>query len=312
MGTGSLAEQDLRCLVEHAQQRGKDSSGLMRLDGQHYRVDRADFGVMRLWQQQGRPCGPVIFGHSRLVTNGQADNQPVVRDGVCVFHNGIIVNADAVWPALNQPRHLQIDTEVIAALTAQHLKEGLSLEELPVRVLAACVGVVACALVLPRLGKLCLFSNNGSLYLGRKDGLHVYASEAYPLEKIGCADIQQVRDAVFVDIPVSDDPVSVSDQAGVRAALISALGSVADEERMLEYHPHTLRRCTKCVLTETMPFINFDAEGVCNYCRHYKPRNKPRPKEELCSPWWSPTAASKVRNASCRFRAGGTVATACI
>ena len=30
-----------------------------------------------------------------------------------------------------------------------------------------------------------------------------------------------------------------------------------------------------------MPFIKFDAEGVCNYCRNYKPRNKPRPKEEL-------------------------------
>ena len=153
-GKGSLAEQDLYCLVEHAQQRGKDSSGLMRHDGQHYRVDRADFGVMRLWRQQGRPCGPLIFGHSRLVTNGQADNQPVMRDEVCVFHNGIIVNAEAVWPVLSEPRHLQIDTEVIAALTVQHLKEGQPLDELPARVLAACVGVMACALVLPRLGKI--------------------------------------------------------------------------------------------------------------------------------------------------------------
>ncbi|MDP3245157.1 MAG: hypothetical protein Q8M83_05895, partial [bacterium] len=31
-----------------------------------------------------------------------------------------------------------------------------------------------------------------------------------------------------------------------------------------------LRRCTKCILPETMPFIEFDAEGVCNYCRSYK------------------------------------------
>jgi hypothetical protein len=30
-----------------------------------------------------------------------------------------------------------------------------------------------------------------------------------------------------------------------------------------------------------MPYIRFDAQGVCNYCHHYKPRNKPRPKEEL-------------------------------
>ena len=30
-----------------------------------------------------------------------------------------------------------------------------------------------------------------------------------------------------------------------------------------------------------MPFIKFDADGVCNYCTNYKIRNHPRPKEEL-------------------------------
>ncbi len=32
-----------------------------------------------------------------------------------------------------------------------------------------------------------------------------------------------------------------------------------------------LRRCTRCILPETMPFIEFDREGVCNYCRNYTP-----------------------------------------
>jgi hypothetical protein len=32
----------------------------------------------------------------------------------------------------------------------------------------------------------------------------------------------------------------------------------------------TLRRCTRCILPETMPFILFDEEGVCNYCLSYK------------------------------------------
>ena len=31
-----------------------------------------------------------------------------------------------------------------------------------------------------------------------------------------------------------------------------------------------LRRCRKCVLPETMPFIEFDDNGVCNYCKTYK------------------------------------------
>jgi hypothetical protein len=32
----------------------------------------------------------------------------------------------------------------------------------------------------------------------------------------------------------------------------------------------SLRRCTRCLLPETFPGIDFDDEGVCNYCRDYK------------------------------------------
>lgn len=32
----------------------------------------------------------------------------------------------------------------------------------------------------------------------------------------------------------------------------------------------SLRRCVRCVLPETMPFIEFDEQGVCNYCRDYQ------------------------------------------
>lgn len=31
-----------------------------------------------------------------------------------------------------------------------------------------------------------------------------------------------------------------------------------------------LKRCTKCILPETFPFIRFDAQGVCNYCRNHR------------------------------------------
>jgi len=32
---------------------------------------------------------------------------------------------------------------------------------------------------------------------------------------------------------------------------------------------NNIKRCVKCVLPETMPFIEFDEHGVCNYCRNY-------------------------------------------
>ncbi len=36
------------------------------------------------------------------------------------------------------------------------------------------------------------------------------------------------------------------------------------------YLNNRIRRCAKCILTETTPFIEFDSEGVCNYCKNYR------------------------------------------
>lgn len=54
-----------------------------------------------------------------------------------------------------------------------------------------------------------------------------------------------------------------------------------------------LRRCSKCLLPETMPFISFDEEGVCNYCRAYEHRGSFLKGEEALEEF-----VSKYRNAS--------------
>lgn len=62
---------------------------------------------------------------------------------------------------------------------------------------------------------------------------------------------------------------------------MASLNKVTSEESLLQSIQPNIKRCTKCILPETMPFISFDEEGVCNYCKNYKPRNAPKPKEEL-------------------------------
>jgi glutamine---fructose-6-phosphate transaminase (isomerizing) len=42
-----------------------------------------------------------------------------------------------------------------------------------------------------------------------------------------------------------------------------------------------LKRCTKCLLPETFPFIHYDQNGVCNYCNNYKPKMQAKGLEEL-------------------------------
>lgn len=278
----SWPKADLVELTRYAQQRGRDSSGLMFLRNDAYHVHRADFPIARLLEE-ARPYGtPIVMGHSRLITNGLSDNQPVLREDICVLHNGIVVNHETIWEEIGEQRHQQIDTEVIPAIAAQHLRLGGTVDGVAAAVLGLCKGVVACALVLPQLGKLCLFSNNGSLYVGRKGEAVYFSSESYPLTQVGCIDIEQVRDEGRVfDIPTSDAAYVVSDQEGRGTNLIPDLILSSSEEKLLVDAKPELRRCTRCVLPETMTFIRFDNDGVCNYCTNYRLRNAPKPKQEL-------------------------------
>lgn len=56
-----------------------------------------------------------------------------------------------------------------------------------------------------------------------------------------------------------------------------------------------LKRCTKCLLPQTFPFIVFDEAGVCNYCKNYQPKNKYSTLDklmELVEPYRSPEGKS--------------------
>lgn len=275
-------KDDLTRLAHHAQQRGRDSSGLLIWKEGAYHVHRADYRISRLLRQSRPYDTDFVIGHSRLITNGLGDNQPVVRDDICVLHNGIVVNHEAIWEKIGKVRQLQIDSEVIPAIAAHHLENGGAVEGIAAAVLGRCKGVVACALALPKLGKLCLFSNNGSLYVGNKGEATYFSSESFPLEQLGCTDVVQVKsEGRVIDIPSSDAELVVSNAAERTINLIPPLILASSEEKLLVNVKPELRRCTRCVLPETMPFIKFDEEGVCNYCRNYKQRNKPKPKQEL-------------------------------
>jgi len=56
------------------------------------------------------------------------------------------------------------------------------------------------------------------------------------------------------------------------------------EKNLLQFNIEAikkLRRCTKCLLPETFPFLDFDEKGVCNYCRNYIQKNQPKPLDYL-------------------------------
>ena len=115
IGNDVVSASDLKVLAKHATQRGRDSSGLMTF-GEEYSVVRAEYSLSQLIKKVDLRKAKVILGHSRLITDGASDNQPFVVDGISVFHNGIVVNADELFQSEKIERQNQIDTEIIAAL----------------------------------------------------------------------------------------------------------------------------------------------------------------------------------------------------
>ncbi len=282
---GNINKENFEKLVKHSEQRGVDSSGLVYYEDGKYNINRADYKIEKLLNKIKPYNSNIALGHSRLITNGLGDNQPVIRDSICAIHNGIVINEKEIWEKLTVERKYQIDSEVIVAIAEEELKKNIDILELPKKILSICRGVVACALVLPKYGKLMLFSNNGSLYIGYIEEDIYFASERYALDQINCRNIKQIKDAdLILDIPVSNENFVVVDENSRVENLIPEFKFNQNEEKLLEFKTFSeinLKRCTKCILPETMPYIRFDEQGVCNYCNNYKKRNKPKPKEEL-------------------------------
>jgi len=143
------------------------------------------------------------------------------------------------------------------------------------------------------------------------------AEDKYLKKELGAYEVKQVMPnaGYIVDvgdfnvehfhIPDSDDGGAVSehrprtefeinvvclpDDGQLRDSLvdISAIKSSSNtlyEESLLENNTEEiklLKRCTKCLLPETFPFIQYDDNGICNICNNYVRRNQPKPINEL-------------------------------
>ncbi|HBP21621.1 MAG TPA: hypothetical protein DEA08_28035 [Planctomycetes bacterium] len=238
-----------------------------------------------------RRRSPALIGHTRLTTSGvqgiPTNNQPVIREGAVVVHNGIIVNVDKLWE--DHPdfeRHTGVDTEILVCLLRHHYQETKSLSQALKRTMEEIYGTASIAALFEDLDDLVLASNTGSLYVldAAERGVFLFASERTILEDvlergfvrqaIGKAEIRQIKPGNGLVVSLRDlssnavewdKPEPASFALTHRDASLSILDTRDEELAALE----RMRRCTRCVLPETFPFIDYDDQGVCNYCRYH-------------------------------------------
>ena len=281
IGNNKENKSNLEKLANFAAIRGQDSSGILTYK-EKYEIKRADFSISKLIKKVDLNNINLCLGIGRLITNDNTENQPFVKDGISIFHNGIIVNDNEIFKEENIQRFSKLDTEVFHAIINKY-KKTKDLKALYDLIMKKCKGTFSIAVVFQEKGKLLLCSNHGSLYCGTKNNTFIFSSERYHLAKIMCKEIEKVCEQFKIfSIPKSKpSEVFCEDFKINRVALVPNSNFKIAEKNLLIKDMPSLVRCSKCLLPHTFPFINFNKDGVCNYCINHKVKGSPKPIEDL-------------------------------
>ena len=280
---GVVNDRNVGHLARAAQARGVDSAGIVFQTDGDIDVKKRDFGSVELLRETpGYKQSRFIAGHSRLVTNDIKNNQPVVKEELIVIHNGIITNYLEIWESIGLKPETELDSELIPVLFDHFTKKGLSDDDVVNEIFNICEGVISAILIAPRSNKVHLISNNGSLYFGYKEDSFYVASESYPLTSMSLDGVTQVFGLFSYDYNFNFAEILVDDViTKKRNYLLPKFEFMSSRDKLLERPEHDLKRCKKCILPETMPYITFDEYGVCNYCNNYTLKNIPKPVSVL-------------------------------
>lgn len=327
-----LTERVIRELFTLSETRGKESSGIAIRSAMDrtIHVTKDDVPATELIRSKvyadfldkalgkgaaGNGQQLAVIAHSRLVTNGSQENnfnnQPCIKDGIVMVHNGIVTNVDELWAkyAGRIERKYEVDTEVLAALFRMLLSEGLGPVEAIRRVFTEMEGAASLAILINDSRQVLLATNTGSLYtIEDGAGSMVFASEAYiartfrdqdavkeryagkqvrwiepftgrliDLDDLSITDFELNSSEEGPALKTTEEPFAVTDHSQGNRTPVPRLAT-SDEGRLRqlvefpEEVMRTIRRCSKCLLPETFPYINYDVAGVCNYCHSYKPK----------------------------------------
>ena len=121
-----------------------------------------------------------------------------------------------------------------------------------------------------------LFGHGDTVHLKAGQGLIINLND-YSVTRFSLFD--QTNQTIPFNLKISDEKeivdLSLEFNSNNNPSRIRGEGPYSIPTNFKDQYPDNkilvdnLRRCTKCVLPETMPFIQFDIKGVCNYCNNY-------------------------------------------
>ncbi|MBO6633377.1 MAG: hypothetical protein JJ911_09320 [Rhizobiaceae bacterium] len=250
--------------------------------------------LRKAWDSRGDSGAPLAcIGHTRLVTSGSQvvdeNNQPVRRGRVVMVHNGIITNYEELWEQSGLERIGEVDTQAAAALLEAGLARGEKLPQAARTMMEAIYGESTIASLFADRPEMLLTSNTGSMFISRSgDGNEFFyvseraiaqhaSEESAELSAFKGAEVRHVGPGRIVCLDCTSLDESWHDVGGKDLVAPKGASMLATMRRIEEKAEQNaalragMRRCSRCLLPETMPYIAYDDDGVCSYCHAYQP-----------------------------------------
>jgi glucosamine--fructose-6-phosphate aminotransferase (isomerizing) len=238
------------------------------------------------------------------------NNQPVSSSGLIGVHNGIVVNVERLWKHNPQLKRVAtVDTEFILARTGELRQSAQSFALAAKQALSEVEGSYTLLLAAIDQPTVVFATNTGSLYIATTNDQQFFcfaselthlsnAIELAPANPSSRLTIKHIEAGQIFELDLTTGAISKPGEA-VAAAPTNRKLSVVDlspkretgrsrftnevwrneiESLVGEGYQRAAeaaakaRRCSRCILPDTMPYIEFDSLGVCNYCKRHQPR----------------------------------------
>jgi glutamine---fructose-6-phosphate transaminase (isomerizing) len=170
--------------------RGYDSAGVATLKNGHIERRRAKgkLSELEIALDTQPLSGTIGIGHTRWATHGMpntANAHPHTTDKVAIVHNGIIENFQQLKIDLEAKGHSfssETDTEIIAVLITEYLKQGLAPQQIMDKLVKELEGAYAIAVMIAGYDDHLYCARKGSpLVIGYGDGEMYIGSDAIAL-----------------------------------------------------------------------------------------------------------------------------------
>ena len=312
-----------------SESRGKDSSGVLTLDGNRIKILKAPIKSTKLIKtleykrllknhfKNTKSTSSCLIGHARMVTNGNPEtyenNQPVFKHDFGAVHNGIIVNEKELRKRyISHNKISDVDTEVFLDLLKTNIEKDDFTDSFK-KSMNQINGANTIVAFSSFSNILNIATTNGSLYyiFSNTQNEVIFCSEKFIIENLiktrfikdnfSRKNIFQLFPNYFISINIKNlnfQRMKISNftndlkidnaevfrkvqylslknitpklnKLNVRGSKLHSLKDFDQLFASINEKVKNLKRCKRCILPSTFPFISFDVNGICNICNSY-------------------------------------------